>query len=93
MRQTDEVLKIKEDLKQRGLADAVYRALWYDYVLADIEGYMLNEENEEEMTPEEKEIAQIAASRYVYDDDYDKDVSYWGNIENILEDLRGREME
>lgn len=59
--------------------DDLYRALWFNHVVEDIESY--REEHDEPIT--DNEIS-IAAERYVYDGDYDCTLDYWTNIENII---------
>ena len=44
-------------------------------------------ESKANLTKEEKAIAESAAERYVYDGDYDCNLPYWSNIENLLNEL------
>ena len=59
--------------------DELYRALWLEYVKEDIRNY---DESLDEGAVE------VIASRYVYDVDYDCNLSYWDNIENLIEETR-----
>ena len=67
--------------------DKVYRALWKEHVVEDaksqIEEYIFYE-----LIPKEdvERIADQAAERYVYEGDYDCNLSYWDNIENLVKD-------
>lgn len=62
-----------------GTADALYRAVWKEHVLEDIDAWLEN--NGEDITPEQRDYA---AERYVYDGKYDCNLSYWDNIENVV---------
>lgn len=57
--------------------DELYRALWLEYVKEDIRNY--DESLDESMV-------EVVASRYVYDGDYDCNLSYWDNIENLIKE-------
>ena len=67
--------------------DKIYRALWKEHVVEDarsqIEEYIFYE-----LIPKEdvERIADQAAERYVYEGDYDCNLSYWDNIENLVKD-------
>ena len=89
-----EAEKIVEDLKQRGLDDAVYRALWFEHVLEDVESYMTSEKGYDgpPLSEDAKGVAQIVASRYVYNGDYDHAISYWDNIDALVEEERERDL-
>ena len=82
----EEVKKIVEDLKQRGLADAVYRFLWFEHVLEDTKEYMTGELGYDgpPLSQKDNDTATIVASRYVYEGDYDCNLPYWSNIENLV---------
>lgn len=94
MHSEDEVRQIVEDLQRRGLADAVYRALWFDHVIEDVESYMTEKRGYDgpPLTGDDKGIAVTIASRYVYEGDYDCNVSYWDQIDTLLDDVvRGKD--
>ena len=59
--------------------DQLYRHLWMKHVVEDITSHL--EDIDEELTDEEIEAA---AKRYVYDGDYDCNLDYWSNIENVI---------
>lgn len=63
------------------LCDALYRRLWIDYVKQDIESH-LNEDLGNDYTDDE---IQVMAEHYVYDGEYDSNMTYWDNIENLQE--------
>lgn len=72
--------------------DDLYRYLWSDHVREDVESRLdsdyedriLNASGE---TDEERLEAVIknVVERYVYDGDYDCNLSYWENIDNLIE--------
>lgn len=62
--------------------DAIYRALWMDYVMDDINSRI--EEMELDDAYDESDVKAIA-ERYVYDGKYDCELSYWDNIENLID--------
>ena len=59
--------------------DQLYRHLWMKHVVEDITSHL--EDIDAELTDEEIEAA---AKRYVYDGDYDCNLDYWANIENVI---------
>lgn len=59
--------------------DSVYRYLWAQHVREDVESHA--EDIDAELT--EEEIDKIV-ERYVYEGDYDCNLSYWDNIENLI---------
>ncbi len=85
MKLTEKVKKAVTTLKRSKIADDVYRAIWYEHVLEDVKRVM--HESKANLTKEEKAIAESAAERYVYDGDYDCNLPYWSNIENLLNEL------
>ena len=64
--------------------DKVYRYLWSNHVRNDVVahaeflGVVLSDEE-----------IDIITERYVYDGDYDCNLSYWDNIENLINEERG----
>lgn len=60
--------------------DDLYRTLWAEHVKEDIESYLAD--NDEELTPEQ--IDRIV-EMYVYDGEYECNLSYWDNISNLVE--------
>lgn len=59
----------------------MYRSVWFDHVCEDIEGYEPDLDLEMALT---KDQICYAAKRYVYDGEYDCNLSYWQNIENLI---------
>lgn len=59
--------------------DQLYRHLWMKHVVEDITSHLGDIDTE--LTDEEIEAA---AKRYVYDGDYDCNLDYWSNIENVI---------
>lgn len=64
-------------------ADSLYRALWCNYVKEDVK-LKLEEESDIKLT--ENEIDNCV-DLYVYHGKYDCDLSYWDNIQNLIEDV------
>jgi len=77
--------------------DDLYRILWKEHVKEDVESELeqCDDEALESLSDEEMEafVDQIA-TRYVYNGDYDCNLSYWDNIGNLISDgitfLEGR---
>ena len=81
--------KISEKLKKLvdGLdsneKDALYRYLWAEHVGNDV-WYEISENFEEDVPPEKVEaVVEDVVSKYVYDCEYDCNLSYWDNIHNL----------
>ncbi len=68
--------------------DSLYRRLWKDYVREDVSGF-LDEEieaRELEIADEDKElIVGKVTNLYVYEGEYDCNLSYWDNIRNLID--------
>lgn len=66
--------------------DTLYRMLWADYLYEDVydyvkgNGYPLNESGIQEVI-----------NRYVYNGDYDCNLSYWDNINNLVQEALEKE--
>ena len=61
--------------------DAVYRLLWAAHVAEDVRSHA--EDMDICLTTGEVEVV---VNRYVYDGDYDCSLSYWDNLEALIED-------
>jgi len=61
------------------LRDAIYRNVWKEHVMEDIEAHA--EDIDVELSNDEIEVL---AERYVYEGDYDCNLDYWQNIENLI---------
>lgn len=61
--------------------DVLYRKLWFEHVLEDVQSFAETEDLE--ITDE---IAKQVADRYVYNGDYDCNLSYWDNINNLVKE-------
>lgn len=62
--------------------DLLYRKLWYNYVLEDVQEVI---ENSDISINNPDAIANVVAKKYVYDGDYDCEKTYWDNIEYLLQ--------
>lgn len=63
--------------------DQMYRALWITHVKEDIRTY--SEDTDQILT--EDDIDTIA-DRYVYQGDYDCNLSYWDNIQALIDEIK-----
>ena len=59
--------------------DAIYRAVWLNHVKNDIKAFI----KDEDVTLTEDQIDYIARL-YVYDGEYDCNLSYWDNLSNLI---------
>lgn len=62
--------------------DYLYRMTWYENVFEDITGRLLDRD----ITDEDDAIKSTVAHRYVYEGDYDCNLSYWDNIDNLIDE-------
>lgn len=80
MKNIEDIVKSLSDVDK----DRLYRRLWLDYVIADVIDFCEN--NDIPYTDED--FPDKVARRYVYDNKYDCNLSYWTNIENLVETVR-----
>ena len=64
--------------------DKIYRMLWSGYVKEDVKSYADNIG-----TILSNEEIEVIVQRYVYCGDYDCNLSYWDNIENLIKEVKG----
>lgn len=64
--------------------DTAYRHLWLPHVIKDIASHMEDYLDEDQYLTED-EISQ-AAYKYVYEGRYDCNLSYWQNIESLIDE-------
>lgn len=64
------------------LRDEIYRDVWKEHVKEDILTHA--EDIDEDIDDED---AEMLAERYVYEGDYDCNLDYWANIENLIDSL------
>jgi hypothetical protein len=62
--------------------DAIYRYLWTQHVYEDVE----NRAEETETALSEEQIDEVV-EEYVYYGNYDCNLSYWDNIDNLIESV------
>ena len=73
----DLIIDIKAEIEK----DKIYRMVWAEHVTDDILSHA------EDIGAEiSKEDAEILAESYACDGEYDCNLSYWDNIENLMED-------
>ena len=70
--------------------DKLYRTIWLERVKEDIVSYL--DENSEKYSfmedEAEKQCAiETAADRYVFQGEYDCNLGYWTNIQNLLDEI------
>lgn len=63
--------------------DYIYRAVWFEHVVEDVVGRL----DEREILDEDNSIKESVAQRYVYQGDYDCNLSYWDNIDNLIDEV------
>lgn len=64
--------------------DIAYRQLWLPYVIEDVRAHMIDYLDEDQYLSDDR-IENIA-NRYVYEGRYDCNLSYWQNIENLIDE-------
>lgn len=77
---TDDSLVEKLNMLNPSMTDMIYRRTWMEHVVTDILDYACDHE----IKLEQKD-AIIIAKQYVYDGEYDCNLSYWTNIENFID--------
>lgn len=63
--------------------DQIYRALWITRVKEDIRSH--GEDTDQALTEDDIDII---ADRYVYQGDYDCNLSYWDNIQALIDEIK-----
>lgn len=63
--------------------DQIYRALWITHVKEDIRSH--GEDTDQALTEDDIDII---ADRYVYQGDYDCNLSYWDNIQALIDEIK-----
>ena len=64
----------------------LYRYLWYPYVVEDVELCLNDNYDLDDYTEDEIEnLVKTVANNYVYNGKYDCNISYWNNLENMIE--------
>lgn len=66
--------------------DDLYRELWSEYVREDIISFI----DDDLMAKLEHDDINEMVRRYVYDGEYDCNLSYWDNIQNLIDDYLRR---
>ena len=69
-------------LNSSDIKDMFYSLVWKEHVVEDVLSYA--DDND---IPVTQETAEKVADRYVYERDYDCNLSYWTNINNILSEV------
>ena len=76
---------------QFNMLDELYHALRKEHVLMDALAFITDDyeykKKLEEYPEKEVELADAIAERYVYDRDYDCNLSYWDNIKSLYDEI------
>lgn len=65
--------------------DDLYRTFWYEHVLEDVEKKLSENPDVPKDEEEFASVCQEVANRYVYNGDYDCNLSYWNNINSLID--------
>lgn len=85
--ENDSAATIYEKLKgilSDDVMDQLYRKLWMPYVTEDVKSHAENS-MDAELTDED---AEYIANSYIFDGEYDCNIPYWDNIENLIVKFR-----
>ena len=66
--------------------DAIYRKVWKEHVIEDLIGHL----EDRDIVMDDERIDKIA-TRYVYDGDYDTELPYWENLDNLIDEYAREE--
>ena len=72
------------------IKDAIYRILWARYVKEDVEACLEDGEYSEYDEYDTSEVPEKVAERYSFEGDYDCNLSYWENLENLIKEELGK---
>lgn len=65
--------------------DSLFRKLWLEYVTDDVSVRLCDTCNKDcAFSKDCDALVKIVASAYVYDGEYDCNLSYWENIDNLI---------
>ena len=96
MRNYDELRQKAEDMIKEmdpALSDTIYRLVWKGHVEEDVASWLEDDERIEDLSDEElKGLVDAVAERHVYGD-YDCNLSYWQNLDNLINDELDRSKE
>lgn len=66
--------------------DEIYRMLWKEYVVEDVTQHLETRDDINKSSEEMIEMIDRIATRYVYDGEYDCNLPYWDNLDNLIEE-------
>ena len=66
--------------------DAIYRKVWKEHVIEDIESHL-----EDIDIHLDEDTIDLIATRYVYDGDYDCNICYWDNLDHLIDEYAREE--
>lgn len=66
--------------------DALYRYLWADYVREDLHNRIVDLRPVDLAEEKYDEVVETAMRAYVYEGDYDCNLSYWENLDRLILD-------
>ena len=74
--------KMESDVK-----DSVYRLLWQEHVKEDVATQFEEDKRFENMSEENMDaLADQCSYRYCFEGDYDCNLDYWSNIQNLIDE-------
>lgn len=66
--------------------DDIYRLVWKKYVKKDVKSRIKDLQIMDENNEHFDTIVETVATKYVYDGDYDCNLTYWENIDNLIDE-------
>ena len=81
MKNTKKLVELKNSLSSAE-QDELYRMLWAERVKEDVIGFC----EDSEYSLDDGQI-EVVVERYVYEGDYDCNLDYWTNIENLVREV------
>lgn len=66
--------------------DDIYRMVWSDHVVEDVKARLIENPDLEIDEDEEDALCEEVANAFVYNGDYDCNLSYWDNIDNLIKE-------
>lgn len=64
--------------------DDIFRMVWHNHVFEDVKSCLKDDDYANYDENEKEAICETVANRYVYDGDYDNNLDYWANINNLI---------
>lgn len=68
--------------------DEIFRKVWFEHVREDAEARLMENPDIDIPKGAELVLCKYVANRYVYEGDYDCNLPYWDNIDNLIREFR-----